>query len=60
MIVPLAPEMVFVVASFAVSVWLPDVVKVAENVPMPPESVLLAGSTVDAPLSLLLNVTEPA
>jgi hypothetical protein len=56
---PLTPVMLLVVLSVAVSVWLPAVVNVALNVPIPAISVLLAGSEVEAPWSLLENTTVP-
>ena len=56
---PLAPVMLLVVWSVAVSVWLPAVVKVALKVPTPLVNPLLAGNKVAAPWSLLLNPTMP-
>ena len=55
---PLAPLILLVAWSVAVSVWLPAVVKVALNAPTPALSVLLAGR--EAWASLLVKVTVPA
>ena len=46
--------------SVAVIVWPPAVVNVAAKIPVPDDSVLLAGSLVDALWSELENETVPA
>jgi len=56
-IVPLLPV---IVPSVPVRVWPPFVVKVALKVPTPATRVLGVGTKVEAPVSVLENVTVPA
>ena len=60
---PLVPVMVpvlpVVFGSVAVSVWLPDDVKVAVKAPTPLANSLASGTAVDGPASLLEMVTVP-
>ena len=58
LIAPLVPTIELVTVSVAVTVRLPAVCRVTENVPVPAVRELLAGSTA-AP-SVLLNCTVPA
>ena len=62
--VPLDPVMVpvipLVLLSVTFTIWNPAVVKVAVKVPTPPVKELAAGTEVETPESVLVNVTVPA